>query len=927
MSVVGKMLTLNCFSRLAGASAVLVGGVVLLAWYLNIPQILTLLSGLASMKPNTALCFILAGVSLALLAGKPAGRPQRVAESCGAALVLFIAILTLLEYVLGWNLGIDEVLVRMPFAGQGPAEYRMALGTAFGFLLAGLAMLLHRLSRPNVCGVVQGLALALIGLSLVALMGYVYGVESLYRVYSYASMALHTALTFLIVGIGILCLAEDQSLLARFAQNTPGAMAARRLLPVALGFQVGLGWLCLQGHRLGYYSPEFGIALLVGTMIFVSVGLTWWIATSLDHAYSLRQAMEAALRESEENFRSVAETASDAIVSIDEQSRILFANQAVEQIFGYSPSELLGQRITLLMPEYLRKIHESSIERYVKTGKRHMSWHAIELPGLHRSGFEIPLELSFGEQVKEGGHIFTGIIRDVTQRKRAQESLRESEQRYRELFENANDVLYTLDPEGRLTSLNRAGEQMLGVRREDALGQAVERFVAPEYLERMREMMNHKLHGGQTRTTYELEVLSSDGRRVPIEVNTTLILRDGSVAGIEGVARDVSDRKRLEDQLRQAQKMEAVGQLAGGVAHDFNNLLTAILGNADLLMESLATESSEREEAQEIVKAANRAADLTRQLLAFSRRQMLQPQVLNLTETVADSARLLGRLIGEHIQLSLDLDPELGRVKVDPSQIQLVMMNLVVNARDAMPEGGSITMQTANVTLDDEYVRGHPSVSPGPYVMLAVSDTGEGMDVATQARVFEPFFTTKEQGRGTGLGLSMVYGIVKQSGGSIWVYSAPGLGTTFKIYLPRVDEPTAVRMMPPAAEPETKTATETILLVEDEESVRQLVFKALRLRGYRVLLAADADQALRLVNEHRGTIHMILTDVVMPHMSGTELVSRLCALRSSLKVVFMSGYSDGVIDHHGFLDGGRAFIQKPFTPELLARKVREVLDQ
>ena len=280
--------------------------------------------------------------------------------------------------------------------------------------------------------------------------------------------------------------------------------------------------------------------------------------------------------------------------------------------------------------------------------------------------------------------------------------------------------------------------------------------------------------GGQARTTYELEILSPDGRRVPLEVNSTLIIRDGSVVGIEGVARDVGDRKRLEDQLRQAQKMEAVGRLAGGVAHDFNNLLTAILGNANLLLENLRSNSPEHEGAQEILKAANRAADLTRHLLAFSRRQILQPQVLNLSETVADSAKLLGRLIGEHIQVVLDLDPELGRAKVDPSQIQQVLMNLVVNARDAMPQGGSITIQTANVTLDDEYARDHASVIPGPYVMLAVSDTGQGMDAATQARVFEPFFTTKEQGRGTGLGLSMVYGIIKQSGGSIWVYSEPG---------------------------------------------------------------------------------------------------------------------------------------------------------
>ncbi len=386
----------------------------------------------------------------------------------------------------------------------------------------------------------------------------------------------------------------------------------------------------------------------------------------------------------------------------------------------------------------------------------------------------------------------------------------------------------------------------------------------------------------------------------------------------------MEERGRAEEGLRQSQRMEAVGRLAGGVAHDFNNLLTAILGYGSLLASRFPPDAPGREEVDEILRASERAAALTRQLLAFSRRQVLEPVVLSVNELIANLEKMLGRLIGEDVNLVTRLHMGLGNVRADPGQLEQVIMNLVVNARDAMPNGGKLTIETANADLDESYAQGHVTVQPGHYVMVAVSDTGTGMDAETQARAFEPFFTTKEKGKGTGLGLSTVYGIVKQSGGNIWVYSEPGKGTTFKVYLPRVEEtvaqgPTRSGDSLPAA------ATETVLLVEDDPSIRTLAKRVLEERGYRVLEADSGKDALERVHREKGPIHLLLTDLVMPDMGGTELASRLQDKHPTIRVLFMSGYTDDGVVRNGLLESGRAFLQKPFTPTMLVRKIRDVL--
>ena len=389
--------------------------------------------------------------------------------------------------------------------------------------------------------------------------------------------------------------------------------------------------------------------------------------------------------------------------------------------------------------------------------------------------------------------------------------------------------------------------------------------------------------------------------------------------------RAYEELSQTQEQLTQARKMEAVGRLAGGIAHDFNNLLTVMIGRSQLVLRRLGAQDPVRADIELMEQTADRAADLTRQLLAFSRKQVLQPAVLDLSAVVANMAEMLRRLIGEDIALVTALDPALGHVKADPGQIEQIVMNLAANARDAMSKGGRLTLETANAELDAAYARRHVDVHPGPHVMLAVSDTGVGMTPETQAHIFEPFFTTKGPGHGTGLGLATVYGIVKQSDGHIWVYSEPGRGTTFKIYLPRVEEAVDPSVARPRL-PEPARGHETILLVEDEPAVRDLARDVLRAHGYTVLEARHGREALLISERHSGPIHLMLTDVVMPEMSGRELANRLASLRPTMPVIYMSGYTDAAVVHHGVLDPGTTFLQKPFTPDALARKMRQVLD-
>ncbi len=496
-------------------------------------------------------------------------------------------------------------------------------------------------------------------------------------------------------------------------------------------------------------------------------------------------------------------------------------------------------------------------------------------------------------------------------------------ERYQELFENANDMVFTCDLDGHFTSLNKAGRRMVGCDLPDVLRMNLAQILAPEHSALAREMLQDASEEAQR--TYEVEIVTRENGRLRVDLGTTLIQRAGKPPEVQGIGRDITRHRRLEDQLRHAQKMEAAGRLAGGVAHDFNNLLTVISGFGQLVLGRLESTDPKYPHMAEILKAADRGATLTRQLLAFSRQQVLQPQVLDLNVTLANINSMLRHLIGEDVELSIVPGPALGRVKADPGEIDQVILNLAVNARDAMPHGGRLILQTENVNLDEARAAGHYPIRPGQYVLLTVSDTGCGMDAETQKHIFEPFFTTKEQGKGTGLGLATVHGIVHQSGGYIYVYSELGNGSCFKIYLPRVDQVAESAKSRQAIEHHAR-GTETILVVEDEAMVRDLTLEVLKESGYTVISAERPDDALRICAQNQGPIDLLLTDVVMPGMSGLELAERLKPERPKMKVLYVSGYTADAVARRGMSDPETAFLQKPFAPGALVRKVREVLE-
>lgn len=515
----------------------------------------------------------------------------------------------------------------------------------------------------------------------------------------------------------------------------------------------------------------------------------------------------------------------------------------------------------------------------------------------------------------------------LTQQKRNAEAMRLAEEKFRSLLESAPDPLVAVNQDGRIVVVNAQAEKTFGYKREELLGQPMDILVVERLREKCLEYRTKFLKGPNrppAGATLELFGLRKDGAEFPVEINLSLLETEEGLWGSAAI-RDLTERRKLESQFRQAQKMESIGTLSGGIAHDFNNLLTVILSYSNSMVEDLAGDSKHQRAAEQIQQAAERGAALTRQMLAFSRQQVFQVRVLNLNDIIRNLLKMLQRIIGEHIEITTALADDLKPIKADPGQLEQVLMNLSVNARDAMPKGGRLTLETRNAVLDEEFVRGHVGSSPGPQVLLTVSDTGTGMDPAIVSRIFEPFFTTKGPGQGTGLGLAMVYGVVKQSGGSIWVSSKMGVGTTFNIYLPQAQ---GVSEAPAPKKPQTtlKNGSETILVVEDDAGVRELVCMMLTRKGYTVLTAEHPSDAESVCQKHSGNIHLLLTDMILPGASGREIAKRVGALRPGIKVLYMSGYTDDALVRDHGLDESFAFLQKPFSQGSVAAKVREVLD-
>ena len=689
-------------------------------------------------------------------------------------------------------------------------------------------------------------------------------------------------------------LPRQRTIGAMILTNTMFALAPLIvLLQVA---QLGSGWRFLRFSLLGISILCFAARL------------------------ALSESHEARSAESVRRHALAMDSAMDGMAILDDKGTYIYVNSAYARMMGCPNFQfMLGKPWREVADR--RDVELLAAEIRESLRERHRWFGAVTLH--HPDSSVLPVELAV-TQLPDGG--FVCVSRDVADRRKAEAARIEAEFKYRTFVEQVAAISYVaeLGINGQWLYVSPQVETILGYMPDEWLAGSQDwlRFVAPEDHPTVIAAEEASQRGDPFQAEYRIQ--RKDGKQIWVSDTAVVVPGSDRHPVMEGIIVDITERKQLEMQLQRSQRMEAVGRLAGGVAHDFNNLLTVIKGYTELALNRSGIPGALTSDIQQIDNAAERASALVRQLLAFGRKQVLQPKPIDLNSIVMGLDKLMRRLMSSEIEMVTKCRQEIGTVKADPGQIEQVIMNLVVNARDAMPKGGRLTIETANAELDASYALDHATVRPGRYVMLAVSDTGTGMDAETQAHIFEPFYTTKASGRGTGLGLSTVYGIVKQSGGYIWVYSEIGQGSTFKVYLPRIEEP--VERAKPRVKLANRKGTETVLLVEDEEGVRELAHMLLEADGYTVLVAETAAQAETVFAAHRGPIHLLLTDVVMPGISGRELAKRILMQSPQTRVLYMSGYTDNVIADGGMLEPGIAFLQKPFTPAVLAQKIREVLD-
>lgn len=790
-------------TRLISCVVILLGFLVFMGWVFNSSLLKSVIPGLATMKVNTALGFILSGVALYLLGKEQlAIKTLRITQICAATTTL-LGLLTLFEYLFGWNLGIDQLLFVDRLTALEDYPGRMSIATALSFSLTGTAIWLltqKQFSLAHLVTIILGFA------TLIALISYVFNISSLYNIFLYSSMALHTAVAFALLTIGILFAYPDQGLMTIVTSDTMSGMMIRRLMPAAIGLPILLGALILFGERVEHYDFNFGMALLVVSMIAVFCLLITLSARSIYQVDLKRQQMEEALRQAEKKYRAIFENAIDGIYQSLPSGEVITANPALARMLGYASS----REMLAALPQ---------------------------------------------------------------------------------------------------------GEKQL--------------FANPASYQKFRQM----LESYKVVREFEVKLLCQDGSMIWASLNTHEVHdENGRVLYYEGAIHDVTERKQLQadneqltTQFYQAQKMESIGRLAGGIAHDFNNLLVPIIGYAEMGKLKTSADEKSHDYFSHIYNAAARATLLVRQILAFSRQQILEIRPLNLNQVIEDFQQIFQSMIGEDILLETDLSPQLHTIKADQSQLEQILMNLGVNARDAMPNGGNLIIETANIELDEVYTTKYTEIQPGNYVMLAVSDTGHGMDTATIERIFEPFFTTKSQDKGTGLGLATVFGIVSQHEGHIWVYSELNQGTTFKIYLPAVQANAITqeeRVLPTI---NRLQGTETILVVEDELEVRQLVCESLKNNGYFVLETEFPEDVFPLITNSERSVDLLLTDVIMPKLNGPQLYEHVKHAYPDIKVLYMSGYTNKAMGLHNKLGERSLLLQKPFAIRTLLLKVREVL--
>ncbi len=861
-------------SQLCGVAVIVLSAAVLVGWFTDSALLKGIRAAYIPMAPNTAVVFALIGLALVVIGNRSLKFSLLARIATLVAAVLVVARMS--EYLTSLELRADQWIFRFPSESIGLAPVgKMAFLTALTFLLLTTSLFLFTMQKRWAVGFGHGLSMVVAFIGTIFCLGYLYGTPLLYGGRS-IPMALNTAICFLLAGSALLIRGSGRN----FEERHQAKLELQR---------------------------------------------------AYDELEERVRARTAELAEQQQYLRAIVETSPNPIFVKNAEGRFTLINKAVELAYGRPANEILGKKEADLNgyhAEIQTFIHDD--DEVIRTLKpKFIPEEELTNPATGETRLfqtiKVPLALPGNGAV----HVL-GVATDITERKETEQALRETEERYRLLFESNPLPMWVYDRETlAFLAVNDAAISQYGYSLDEFLSMTIRDIRCPEDVSVLLDNISDK-GGFNAAGTWKHK--RKDGSLVDVEVISHPLMFTGRNAKLV-LANDVTERRKAEEalqateeQLRQTQKLEGVGRLAGGIAHDFNNLLTVINGFSALAMRELKPEDPLFSNLEEIKKAGERATSLTRQLLAFSRKQVLQPKILNLDTVVTDMEKMLQRIIGENIDLRAVLEPTLGNVNADPGQIEQIILNLVVNARDSMPNGGKLTIETDNVYLDEEYVKEHVGAQLGPHVVLAVTDTGHGMDQKTIARIFEPFFTTKEMGKGTGLGLSTVYGIVKQSGGNIWVYSEVGLGTTFKVYLPRVDDD-ADEYRRTIEDKKVASGNETILLVEDEDMLRRLARQTLKGQGYQILEAANGADAIALAGQHEGVIHLLLTDVIMPGMNGREVASRLLETRPETLVLFMSGYTDDAIVHQGVLDESANFIQKPFSPDGLGRRVREVLDQ